>query len=319
MAEALAETPAAGEFLPSSSGSFVEGLPASYTCADCGGIRYHLNLLADHSFFLRRTDLRSGGDGVDDIGTWALTRGRSIVVLSGGGRTIEQLTVGDNQDLRRPGSGGGLTRTESFEPLEMRLTLRGVFSSSAGTRSFVECLTGQPWSVAASPDLDARYQAARPSAGGSVLAAVEGRVVTELSSGRVVPRLAVERVVDVQVADTCTPRGASRSLARTAWTLTELFGQRVSSTEAVQRAGLEFDESDFNASDGCNRLLGSYRQDGARLTFSVSISAREACPGAAEGESFKAALDRVRSWRVLGETLALLDADGILVARFEAR
>ena len=316
LADALADTPAPPDFVPASSGTLVDSLPASYTCADCSGVQYHLNLLADRSFFLRRTDRRSGGDVADDIGTWALTRGRSAIVLSSGGRALESLGVGDERGLLRE-AGGVLVRSDAFEPLDMSVRVRALVDAEGG---FAECATGRMWSVVPGSDLDAEYRSARPLAGGRVLTEVRGRVVTDLVGGAVTPRLTVEQIVGVQVSATCTPPSTTRSLARTTWTLSELFGQRVSSTGVAEPARLEFDQADFSAWDGCNRLLGSFHQDGARLEFSVSLATGDACPDAApEGETFRSALNRVRSWRIVGEALALFDPDDILVARFDAR
>jgi heat shock protein HslJ len=111
-----------------------------------------------------------------------------------------------------------------------------------------------------------------------------------------------------------------RSLTLTEWTLIELLGQRMPAVDVAPPPRLEFDRQDFTAWDGCNRMLGSFHQDGTRLEFDVSIVTREDCPGdVAEGGSFRAALERVRSWNVVGDALALFDADGILLARFDRR
>jgi len=50
-------------------------LPASFIgelpCADCPGIRYHVNLFSDRVYFLRTTYIgRGDGATSDDIGSW---------------------------------------------------------------------------------------------------------------------------------------------------------------------------------------------------------------------------------------------------------
>ena len=56
---------------PALPSNLLTNLPATFTgtlpCADCQGIKYHLNLFGDDSFFLRRTYVGKTGDPVDDV------------------------------------------------------------------------------------------------------------------------------------------------------------------------------------------------------------------------------------------------------------
>lgn len=73
-------------------------------------------------------------------------------------------------------------------------------------------------------------------------------------------------------------------------------------------------------SGGCNRLTGSYKLSGDRLTFSQMALTMMACVQGMETEqTFKQALSKVSQWKIAGQQLELSDADGNAIASFEAR
>ncbi len=73
-------------------------------------------------------------------------------------------------------------------------------------------------------------------------------------------------------------------------------------------------------SGGCNSLLGGYRLDDNRIVFEKLASTMMACAAGMEQEQrFLGALGEATSWRVLGSHLDLIDADGAVLARLEAR
>jgi heat shock protein HslJ len=73
-------------------------------------------------------------------------------------------------------------------------------------------------------------------------------------------------------------------------------------------------------SGGCNRLVGSYELHDNKLTFNQMAGTMMACPEGSDSEqAFLEALRQVHSWKITGQHLALFDATGTLVARFEAR
>ncbi|HEX2478467.1 MAG TPA: META domain-containing protein, partial [Geminicoccaceae bacterium] len=76
----------------------------------------------------------------------------------------------------------------------------------------------------------------------------------------------------------------------------------------------------FGGFGGCNRLLGGYRLDGARIELSPVASTMMACPdGLDTEEAFVDVLARAASWSILGEHLELFDRGGARLARFERR
>jgi heat shock protein HslJ len=73
-------------------------------------------------------------------------------------------------------------------------------------------------------------------------------------------------------------------------------------------------------SGGCNRFTGSYKRNGDQLTLGKMAMTFMACPEGMETErEFVTALEQVRSWKIFGEYLELLDSNGGFLARFEAR
>ena len=76
----------------------------------------------------------------------------------------------------------------------------------------------------------------------------------------------------------------------------------------------------MSGSDGCNRLMASYELKGDQLTFGQTAGTMMACPEGMETEKlFLEALKHVSRWKIAGQHLALIDAAGNEVARFEAR
>lgn len=130
----------------------------------------------------------------------------------------------------------------------------------------------------------------------------------------------------------CTPRVNSAAalqkastrppLENTYWKLTRL-GDRPVQVVAEQREPymiLKPESHRIVGSGGCNRLIGGYELAGKRLTFGLLATTRMACPQGMETEdAFLVALEKVKTWRILGQYLELYDSAGNLLARFEAK
>ena len=70
---------------------------------------------------------------------------------------------------------------------------------------------------------------------------------------------------------------------------------------------------------GCNRFTGTYQQIGDRLTFGKMAMTFMACPEEMDTErDFIGALEQVRSWKILGSYLELIDGNGAALTRLEA-
>jgi len=317
-------------------------LPASFIgelpCADCLGIRYHVNLFPDRVFFLRTTYIGRGDNAnFDDIGSWVLSRDRNTLILKGGREAPEMFAIKDRDTLRKLDVEGreiesllnyDLHRTKNIESIEPRLAMRGMYRYFADAGLFTECLTRRKWPVAQEKDnaaLESTYAKARLTTGEELLVNLEGQVAMrpKIEGQGAQPTLVVERFIGVWPGETCGARFSSAPLENTYWKLTRLGGKPVS-VAAKQREPhfvLNNKTQRIAGSGGCNRFMGGYElQSGDRLTLGKLAMTFMACPEGMETErDFTAALEQVRSWKILGEHLELYDGAGAFLARFEAR
>jgi len=110
-------------------------------------------------------------------------------------------------------------------------------------------------------------------------------------------------------------------LRETYWKLAQLEERLVTPADTQQEANLVFHSEGgrVTGSGGCNRLMGTYVADGSALHFNGVASTRMACMHGMEIEtSFLATLEHVRSWKVTGQQLDLLDESDKVLARFMA-
>jgi heat shock protein HslJ len=112
------------------------------------------------------------------------------------------------------------------------------------------------------------------------------------------------------------------SLENTYWKLTRLDDQpvQVAAGQREPHMILQSESRRIGGFGGCNRLIGGYELEGERLAFGQLATTRMACPQGMETEdAFLVALEKVKTWRILGQYLEVYDAAGNLLVRFEAR
>ena len=318
----------------------VGALPASFIgelpCADCPGILYQLNLFPDRAFFSRMTYLgRSDDTNSDDIGSWVVSSDRSTIVLKGGRDTPAMFKIKDDNTLRMLDVEGhdiesslnyDLRRSKSPEPLEPRLAMRGMYRYFADAGQFTECLTRRKWPVAQEKNnaaLESAYTKARLTAGEELLVNLEGQIAMrpKMEGPGAQPALVVERFIAISPGETCRARLSSAPLENTYWKLTRLGGKSVTVAPKQHEPYFVLDNKSkrIAGSGGCNRFIGTYQQNSDRLAFGKIAMTFMACPEGMETErDFAAALEQVRSWKILGEQLELYDGSGGFLARFEA-
>jgi copper homeostasis protein (lipoprotein) len=317
-------------------------LPASFAgdlpCADCEALRYRLNLFADQSYFLG-TEYVGRKDGNHyDIGTWIVSADGRTLTLKGGREANELFRVVDRRTLRKLALDGrdiesqlnySLVRTPRFEPIEPHLPMRGMVRYLADAGTFTECLTGQRWPVATrgqDATLEREYLKLRKEPGEPLLVSVDGEVklLPRMEGKGMQPTLVVHRFIGARPSESCGPRLATAGLLDTNWVLTALNGKPFVGTDQ-QRARepsvvLHTENQRVAGSTGCNRLSGSYTLKGSELTFGPLVGTMMACVEGMETENaFLEELAQVRSWRIAGHHLELMDAAGVVLARFEAR
>ena len=111
-------------------------------------------------------------------------------------------------------------------------------------------------------------------------------------------------------------------LLNTYWKLVQMGdGSHVSAydNQPEPHIVLETGTGRFHGAGGCNRLRGSYSLDGRWLRLSAVTTTRMACvQGRRREQAFLSTLAQVSSFAVQGQKLALTDADGQVLLRFEA-
>ena len=320
--------------------SMLGQLPASFSgnlpCADCPGMRYRLNLLADQSFFL--STVYSGRDhpATYDIGSWILSNDHRTLTLYRGEARPLMFRVIDENMVRKLDMDGhdiesalnySLTRMEQFEAIEARLAMRGMYRYLANAGTFTECLTRQRWPVAQENDnaaLEREYLKLRREPGNELMVSVEGHVkmLPPMEDTGLRPTLVVTHFTGVWPGETCGARFATSDLQNTYWKLTALNGKPIFVADQQREPSLTFHSDHLRVvgSGGCNRLTGSYEVNGKALRFGQLAGTMMACPAGMDTEKdFLDTLPRVARWRIAGEHLEFYDATGTMLCQFEAR
>lgn len=314
------------------SGGFSGVLP----CADCPGIRYRLELLADRAFVLESVYLDRNEDRpLFDLGSWDLSSDGRILVLAGGREAprrflidgTDRLTLLDLEGRQIESSlDYSLRRDDSWRPLVPRLAMRGRYRYLADAGLFTECLSGLRWPVAQVADnraLERAYLDARAAPRADLLVSLEGAVEPRpaMEGDALVPSLVVDRFIAAWPGENCAPRFRTVPLVDTRWRLTWIEGRAITPPASGRDAHLVFgDDGRLAGSGGCNRVFGGYRVDGARIDVGPLAGTRMACPtGMDLDDALGAALHKAVTWNVIGPLLEIYDPQQQLVARFAAQ
>jgi heat shock protein HslJ len=131
-----------------------------------------------------------------------------------------------------------------------------------------------------------------------------------------------EHFIGVWPGETCGARGSVSELEDTYWKLTRLGDQPVPDLDGRREPHLVFhsEEGRVAGTGGCNQLSASFEMEGNSITFGLIASTMMACPdGEDVDQALIVALEKTTSFRKTAHHLELLDAEGSMVARFEAR
>lgn len=228
--------------------------------------------------------------------------------------------------LVRVGAARPAGSTASDSPSTGRF--RGTYSYLADAGVFTDCASGRKLPVATEADnaaLEAAYLKARAMPGAPVLAVVDGRIEmrTPMEGSQRRPAWIVERFVEILPGSSCEALAGPAPLENTYWKLVSLRGAPVRLVDKQREPHLILQPANRRVvgSDGCNRLVGGYTLDGERLAFSKMAGTMMACPqGVMELElACLDTLPQVAGWRIEGQQLELLDAQGTVLAVFESR
>lgn len=200
-------------------------LPATFRgvlpCADCPGVRHHLDLWPDHVFHLRREWLERGLVH-DDLGRWHFAADRRALILSGGAEMPLQLQVMGPDELRQLDLQGnpiestldyGLRSDGNLTPTDLATFFGGELRYLADAASFTECLTGRRYPVAFEadwPSAERAYLAAVIEPGGPLYTTFEGLLVArpKMDGEGTEPTLVVSRFINAWPGQGCEHSGA---------------------------------------------------------------------------------------------------------------
>ena len=317
-------------------GDFPATFEGELPCADCPGIYYHLDLFEDGVFFLRKTYLGRGTGAIfDTIGSWTLAD-ETRLALFGDPEAPILFRVLDPEKLRKLDVEGrdidsslnhDLRRKDAIGTIEPRFTMRGMYSYMADAALFEECLSGRRFQVAQEADnlaLERAYLEAQRQPGEPLLVSLQGRITERpaMEGGAMVLTVIPEHFIGVWPGETCGARMTTSELFGTRWELTRLGDEPIVLAENQRAPHLVLGSEDHRVTGfgGCNRFNGSFEIEGRSITFSPMASTKMACiPGGNMERAFLAALEKVTGLDKTAHHLEFLDAEGTMVARFEAR
>lgn len=331
-AQADAPVGAHGLRLP---GSFAGVLP----CADCEGVRHHLDLWPDQVYHMRR-DWLGRADGPlrrDEVGRWYADPARGAIVLHGASEMPLFWQVKGPDRLRQMDMAGDsitsdlpyeLASNSAISPTDLEgMFLLGMMTYQADAAIFEECLTRRVYPIATEGDylaLERAYLDARPQVGAALLVHVEGGLAQRPAmEGPDRKHLVVDRFIKTEPGESCTAHVPTAALTNTYWRIDSLMGEAVAAIDNHRDPHLVLlDDAGprFRATVGCNQLIGGYERAGDRLGFGAVASTMMACPpplGDLESR-LSEALAMTRQLRLAADRLELLGDDGAVLAQLAA-
>lgn len=318
-------------------------LPASFTgtlpCADCNGIAYHLDLWPDQAFHLRRIWAKAPDGGIvqDDLGLWSALPQKNAIKLWGLGDTPAEWRVVDGQTLRQLDMQGNeiisdlnysLTSDATLAQTDLEdIFLGGMMTYMNDAAIFTECMTGHSYPIAQEGDylaLERAYldQTAAPAA--QLYVHVEGDLVMRPAmEGPDRRSLVVDRFVRTRPGITCERQRADASLTGTYWRIDTLRGDAIGPVEGAREPHMILttgEQPRYAATVGCNQLVGGYEAGDNTLSLGAGAMTMMACPPPLDARERALAdvLQAATEYAISGETLALKDASGAVIALMTA-
>jgi heat shock protein HslJ len=313
--------------------SFIGNLP----CADCPGIRTHLDLWPDQVFHARQEYL---GRKVtrDFLGHWRVDPDRKALILEGSGGNVLHLGIQGPDRLRLLDREGKpivsklpyeLVSDGTLHPTELALTLAGEMTYFADSPRIVLCATGRNHPIAMEADFlkaqETYRQVANPPAS-PVYVTFEGTLTQrpKMEGEGTETAVVIRRFIHAWPGQTCERSSADATLVSTSWRIVRLGGTPVATTGAQQEPRLtltrEGQATRYHATVGCNQLVGNASVSGPSLSFTSGATTQMACvpPFDALERSLAETLGRTRRYAITGGTLELLDQSGRSLALLEA-
>lgn len=316
-------------------------LPATFRgdlpCADCEGIRFHLDLWPDQAYQLRREWL--GKNLVrDEVGRWTADPARHALVLHSGAETPLQFEIKRADTIRLLDTSGApiestlpyeLTGGGTLAPIDPTLTLGGEMVYFADAARLTECLTGRSYPIAAEGEfveMQRAYLASIEEPGASLYVTFEGTIADRprMEGSGVERSVIVNRFINAWPNQRCERARADASLANTYWRIVRLGRDAVTPAEGRREPHLLLrsasESQSYSATVGCNQVAGAFTLDGDGIRFTRGLTTLMACPPPLDALETRLVdmLARAKRWRIKASTLEFMDEGGAPVALFEA-
>jgi copper homeostasis protein (lipoprotein) len=290
-------------------------VPATYRGGDI-----HLDLWPGQAFHMTR-------GGLSLAGRWHAAGGG--IVLDAGAEEIA-LTVRNATRLRPAGAGedddsGDLVTDGALDPATIALPMAGMFTYFADAPVLVGCGTGLIYPVAMEADypaLEAAYLADRPGPAEPLFVTLDVTISPRVNmEGPARPMVTVDRFDATWPGETCERAAARPALVGSVWRIIAMGETVPDWRPPANEPFITLHEGGrFNASVGCNTMMGGFTLDGAGLAFAGPAATMMACPDplAAQEAMLAGLLPQVAGYAIGGRTLRLTDGTGAVLAELEA-
>ncbi len=217
---------------------------------------------------------------------------------------------------------GAASDTPTSRPL-----IGGMFVVLADSPRLTECRSDRTYPVAIEADyrsLESAYLEAREPPGQPLMATLAGRIEERprTEGEGFEETVVVERFIAVWPGETCERNRADAALTNTYWRIVRLGDDDIAATDGRHEPHmlLRSEEPRFNATIGCNQLIGGYEARGETLRFGQLASTMMACPPPLDQLERRLvdALENTKTWHVAGQVLELRDGNGRPLALFQA-
>jgi heat shock protein HslJ len=302
-------------------GTFTGVLP----CADCEGIRYHLDLWPDHAFHLEREWM--GQEHIQyDIGRWSLDSGRKVLILESAGNMVAQFEAAHPKALRLLDEKGHHIQSSlnytiksegRLDAVNIALPLRGELKRDGAVLHVRECLTGRTYVAADEGDVTAARQA-------MIASQDTDSVYVTMEATLHGTSITVRRFINAWPGESCERSLADATLINTYWRLDRIGHELVRPPQNGREAHILLHDdgkgATYAATAGCNQMAGSYAVSSESLTFTPGPATLMACPPEQDAMEKRLieVLSKTRRYHVIGNTLELMDETGGSLALFEA-
>jgi copper homeostasis protein (lipoprotein) len=338
---AVAAPSAAQEAAQQRSGAHGLALPASFAgvlpCADCPGIRHHLDLWGDSGGFVLQREYIDRDRTETVMGRWHVDPARRALILRSEAGEEMGWQILNSGDLRMLDQEGNPIESElpyelaagPLEPVDLAATLTGTFVYFADSGLFTECLTGQRMPVVmegAYIDLERAYLAAGLPPMAPLLVRIDAVLAeAEAMEGPARRSVRVERLDHVTPHGACATQRAPAPLVNSFWRIDTVEGRPLPADAGLREPYLLlFEDTDgaprFSATLGCNMMMGGFTLEGEALEFGAAASTMMACPPPLDGLEpvLAEALGATSGFVTDGHGLSLIDADGRIRASLTA-